>query len=82
MWRVAAHRIVGKVIAERRGANQPEVLIESDQAKVEGFVVKGVEGDAVGLIQPVSLGLAPGDDVGGHQKRFGMMTMHHLHLGK
>ena len=39
------------MVAERRGAHQPEVLIEGDQAKVEGFVVEGVEGDAVAVIE-------------------------------
>jgi hypothetical protein len=33
--------------AQRRGKDEPEVGIEGDQATVKGFVVKGIEGDAV-----------------------------------
>ena len=40
------------MVAERWGADKPEVLIEGDQAKVEGSVVKDVEGDAVALAKP------------------------------
>ena len=68
---VRAYRVRGHMIASvdplgLPRAHQPELLIEGDQAKIEGFVVKGVEGDAVALIQTVGLGLAPGDDVRGH----------------
>ena len=42
--------LVGIVVAQRRGAYKPQALIEGDQAKVAGFVVKGVESDAVAVV--------------------------------
>ena len=66
--KAGSHRFVGETRAKVRGEHEAKVIIEGDEALVEGCVMESVEGDAIADVEALRFMTTPGQDMGGDEK--------------